>query len=101
MNVALKKDDIVYIEDFFFDLREYLRKDWLKDNEMIIERKYLKSKRKKNNCINLYKCLCNNMILDENDPTGLGLFSRCARNQACKATKSRPHTANSKKGSVS
>jgi hypothetical protein len=37
------------------------------------------------------------MILDSSDPTGLGLFSRCARNQACKSKKSRPKTAVSRK----
>jgi hypothetical protein len=37
------------------------------------------------------------MILDSTDPSGLGLFSRCARNQACKSTKNRPQSANNKK----
>lgn len=41
------------------------------------------------------------MILDQSDPTGLGLFSRCARNQACKTTKTRPQTANSRKSMTS
>ena len=41
------------------------------------------------------------MILDENDPSGLGLFSQCARNQACKNIKNRPHTASSRKPSRS
>lgn len=36
------------------------------------------------------------MILDKSDPTGLGLFSRCARNQACKSIKNRPKTASSR-----
>ena len=34
------------------------------------------------------------MILDQNDPTGIGLFSRYARNHACKNIKNRPKTAN-------
>jgi len=33
------------------------------------------------------------MILDPNDPTGLGLFSKCARNQAAKTKPHRPTTA--------
>lgn len=33
------------------------------------------------------------MILDSNDPTGLGLFSKCARNQASKLKSNRPATA--------
>jgi hypothetical protein len=33
------------------------------------------------------------MILDRNDPTGLGLFSKCARSQASKLKPHRPNTA--------
>ncbi len=33
------------------------------------------------------------MILDSSDPSGLGLFSRCARNQASKSKTNRPKTA--------
>lgn len=34
------------------------------------------------------------MILNPTDPSGIGLFSRCARNQALKAKPHRPTTAN-------
>jgi hypothetical protein len=33
------------------------------------------------------------MILNPSDPTGLGLFSKCARNQASKMKPHRPATA--------
>ncbi len=34
------------------------------------------------------------MILAPNDPTGHGLFSKCARNQAAKSSRHRPRSAN-------
>lgn len=34
------------------------------------------------------------MILNPNDPTGLGLFSKCARSQASKVKSHRPATPN-------
>jgi hypothetical protein len=40
------------------------------------------------------------MILDNTDPSGLGLFSKCARNQASKNKTVRPVTANSKKTKI-
>lgn len=37
------------------------------------------------------------MILNPSDPTGLGLFSKCARNQAAKLRSHRPASANRSK----
>ncbi len=37
------------------------------------------------------------MILNPSDPTGLGLFSKCARNQAARLRSHRPASANRSK----